>query len=160
MGQQNAKSGRRLRWALGVSLALNLLVVAALVGAAMRGGGGPGKPDRGGVHSRNAAPYLQALLPQDRAQLRQSLRTDRKADRRQRRAQYRAVVTLLQAETLDTEALRAALAVQTDAMTNRFVTVQAAWLDRVQAMDGAERAAYAARLEEILRRGPRGAKRK
>ena len=144
-----APSGRGLRRALVLSLALNLLIVGALVGLALSGRG-PGGP-RG--FELGLGPLVQALEPEDRRALGESLR-DRPALRelrpRHRTALIGELADALVAEPFDRDRLDGLLAAQAEHTAQGAALARAAFLDRLEAMGPGGRAAYA----ERLRRGP------
>lgn len=143
---------RWMRILLVASLAMNLLVVGALVGAAIKGGG----PWRGGDH--HAGPMARALDPEDRRVLRKRMietRTDSRDGRKAHRAAMQELVTLLRATPYDAEAVQTQMQEVRGQFLNRMERGQALLLGRLSEMTQAERAAYADRLEEALRRGPR-----
>ncbi len=141
---------RWMPYVLGVSLALNLMVIAA-VASAVWVRGGPQDRVRGGGF---ATPYVMALETEDRRALRHAaIRAPR--DQSARRAEYAAVLGALRAEPFDQASVAKVLTTQQTRVLDRQNMLRAAWLDRIAAMDAAQRAAYANRLEDIIAR-PRG----
>ncbi len=149
---------RRLRWVLGLSLALNLIVVGFLAGAAFRlREGGPGAlPDP--RHYGTA--YVRALPREDRRALRRALRREARdlVGRAERRAHYAAILEALRRESLAPTELETILAEQARTAEGLQTRAQRLWLGVVLEMSPAERAAYADALEAELARGPRGKK--
>jgi uncharacterized membrane protein len=147
------KSGRKLRIALAVSVALNLLIVGLVAGAMLRGG----PPDRM-VRDLDFGPFTEALTSEDRDALRRDFirqAPDLRDMRRQMRDDFRSVLAALRADPFDVEALRDVVANQGDRMAARLALGQDLILARIAAMTPAERAAFADRLERRLERGPK-----
>lgn len=136
--------GRWLRIALVLSLALNLAVVAAVVGAAWRFKGVEGAgPRQGG----GGVLYLRALPEEDRRVLREALRaTPRVAPVAAR------MVEVLRAEPFDASAAAGLLETERAAGLQRQDIAADVWLERVTRMSTQERAAYADRLQALLER--------
>jgi uncharacterized membrane protein len=158
----------RLRWLLVASLALNLLVVGALVGAALstwRGGGGRAGHEDGArafgdprLRAIGNLPFLMALEPDDRAGLIGAALEQGGAlrqNRRALRARFEAILAVLRQEPLDTSALRDLLAAQREALFERQQLGEALLVETIAAMSPEARAAYTERLDRSLRRGPR-----
>lgn len=138
-----------IRILLGVSLALNLAVIGLAVGAALRLGG-PGA-------DRRPPPPVGALLyrelpREDRRLLRSHAIGDRDTRHARRQADALAVDAALRATPFDRAALQAVLDRQAQHRIDRQRSVQRAWLERVSRMSAEDRAAYADRLQEALRR--------
>ena len=142
---------------LGASLALNLLVIGLIAGAAWRHGGGPGK---GWHHAppglqSYAAPYVRALPREARRDLHRGLRREvGGAGRAERRALYAEMLAALRATPFDAAAVEAVLGTQRERVLALQAAGQARWLATVTAMTPEARARYADRLEEELRRRP------
>ena len=150
------KSSRKWRWmplVLGLSLALNLLVAGAVVGAFWHHDGSQGRSHGAGF----AGPYIHALDSEDRRSLRETAR-EREPQNVPRRARYDTMIKVLRADPFDRAAAATALAEQQASVLSRQDALRAAWLDRIAAMDTADRAAYVARLEALIAQ-PRGNKR-
>ena len=149
------RSGRWLKLALFASLAINLAVVGLVAGAFLRGG--PDRPGGPGAESY-ARPYMSALPKEQRREMFRGVREDARGkvpDRRARRALYGDVLTALRAEPFDPAALKAAAQRQAEAGVTLLQATQTAWIDVVAGMSAEERAAYAQRVEDALKRGPR-----
>ena len=152
------RRGRRLKWALGLSLALNLIIVGFVAGAIWRFAG-PHAPDRmvrdGGANYGTA--FVRSLPPRAQRQLHRSLRREAGTlpSRAERRGLYREMLTLLRADTFDAVAVEAIFATQAQTAQRVQTRAQAGWLEIVGGMTREERWEVAARLEAALRRGPR-----
>ena len=147
-------SGRKLRIALAVSVALNLLILGLVAGAVLRDGGPHGRM----VRDLDFGPFTEALTPEDRDALRRDFirqAPDLRDMRRQMRDDFSTLLAALRAETFDVEALRGVVANQGDRMAARLELGQDLMLARIAAMTPAERAAFADRLEQRLERGPK-----
>ena len=147
--------GRGLKWALGLSLALNLVIVGFLAGAVLRHAGDDRK-DRGPTLQSYGAPFVRALPRDAKHKLRAALRKELPS-RQDRRRLYEKLLETLRADDFDAEAARDVFATQTDAAQSVQERAQNAWIALVSDMTVAERAAVADRLEETLKR--RGKKR-
>ncbi len=158
---KRAKPKKRFRILLGVSLALNLLVIGAVVGAIAKGpfSGGGSSP---GMRSA-ALPYVAAFERQDKRAMQREMRSrfpDRKAASAAHRAAYSAFMEVLRAETFD--AARAS-----EIMQEQFERAQSfqkvgrdVSIERLSQMSAAERAAYADRLQAHLDSAKKRGKRK
>jgi len=149
----------KLRWVLAASLGLNLLFVGAFVGAAYRQAGGPGAYGGGQMARGYATPYVQALPRETRRALHQTLRNGDQAGARlsknARRELYAQMVAALRATPFDPAVATDVLSAQRDAVLGVQSAAQSVWLKEVTDMTPDERAAYADKLEKILKRGPR-----
>lgn len=148
---------RLMRLALGLSLALNVMILGALGGAMWRHGGpGPrGDGDLPGLRSY-ASPYVQALPPEARRDLHEKMRASSKAhhlDRSARRALYEEMLSALRADPFEPDGAAAVLAAQGEAAAGVQSVAHGAWLAEVSAMDAAARKAYADKLQERLEAG-------
>lgn len=145
------KSGRGLRIALAVSLALNLGVAGLLAGAWLRSG------PHGGPRDLGFGPFAAALTAEDRAALRRAF-LDRAPEFRDARAAMRAdmagILAALRADPFDAAGLKAALDQTGTRMAGRLALGQSLVFDRVAAMSPADRMAFADRLENALNHGP------
>ena len=151
------RRGRLLRLALGVSLAVNVMILGALGGAMWRhGGAGPrGDGDLPGLRSY-ASPYVQALPPEARRSLHETMRASGKAhhpDRAKRRGLYERMLKTGRAGPDDTDAAAAVWAAEGEAAGAVQEVAHSAWWAQVIAMDAASRAAYADKLQERLETG-------
>lgn len=147
-----ARSGRGLRIALGVSVALNLLVAGLVAGALLR----DGDPRARMVRDLDFGPFTEALSPKDREALRRDFLTrapEMRDVRRQMRADLGAFLQILRSDPLDAEALAGVLANQRERLSRRVDLGQDLLLERLAGMTRDERLAFADRLERRLRRG-------
>ncbi|WP_299282911.1 periplasmic heavy metal sensor [uncultured Tateyamaria sp.] len=140
--------------ALGLSLALNLAVAGLVTGLALRAGGGPGGARAPGIGY--ALPYVVALPRESRRAVFDAVRENPALpDRRARRADYAAMVGALTQDPFDRGAVQAILERQQNGVAGVQRAAQSKWLDVVAAMPAETRASYAARIEEVLKRGPK-----
>lgn len=150
------RSGRGLKWALGISLALNLIIVGFVGGAAWRFAGPEGAERKMRVEAISSGMVFVHALPREaRREMRRAARRDGKGlpDRAARRAMYGDVLRVLRAETFDAAAVEAVFAQQAATAQGVLSRAQAGWVEVVSDMTVAERRAVADRLEEGLRRG-------
>lgn len=149
------RGGRGLRIALGISVALNLLVAGLVAGAVLRDGG----PRERMLRDLEFGPFTEVLSREDRDGLRRDFlaRSGGFRDMRaEMRSDFDALLGALRAEPFDIGAARAVLEAQQTRMQSRLALGQELLLERVAAMTPAARAAFADRLEERLRHGGRG----
>ena len=140
---------------LFVSLALNLLVVGAIVGRALSPDA-PFKRDRidGPVRSVIGEPFVRALTREDRKALLSDLRSEAPRIRENReslRARFQAFLAAVRSDPFDADKVRRLLADQRSVAQGRQELGEVLLLNRLEAMSAEERAAYADRLEKGLR---------
>lgn len=151
-----AKTGRGVKIVLAMSLALNLAVAGVVGGAALRSyGDGDGR--RQVARDLNFGPFTDALT---RPQLREMLAHlgDGRGGLRDMRAQIRgdmdAVLAALQAEPFDPAEVEAVLTRQSERLTARADSGRKALVAVILAMSPEDRAAFTARLAEVVTRRP------
>lgn len=154
---QRPRSGRGVKIALALSLALNLLILGLVGGAVLAIGGRGGDDPR--LRTLGLGPFALALEREDRAAVRDRL--DGEALRAERRALGAGLVQLrrvLAADPFDRAAAEAALGRVGGATLAQQEQAHAALLDQIAQMTEAERRALAERLDRALRRmaGRRG----
>ncbi len=144
------------RWmpiALGLSLAVNLAVVAAISGAALRHKNynkGPHHAGKGGVI------FMQALPRETRREIRDILRVEgRNTD-----ANPADMLGFLRDVPFDAEAAAGVLKAQNEVWLKRTQAATGVWLTVVSEMSVVERDAYADRLQELLEKREEGRKQK
>lgn len=143
-----------LRLVLFASLALNLIVIGLAVGVARHGA-----PDKRLPHGDPfGGPYLGAMEKDDRRAIIADLRKsgEGRRSRDEVRAEFDQIIAALRATPYRPEQVEAIIRGQFDDIQTRARTGTDAMLERLRTMDDAERAAYAGRLEEALKRGPKG----
>lgn len=152
--QSQPRLGRRLKIVLAVSLALNLLFIGLIAGAAFRFGGKGGT--QGPSLQSYAAPYMRALPREQRKAMNETMRAEgAMPSRAARRKFYQDVLEALRADTFDPASVMAAMVTQRDVVSGAQTAAQTAWLKVVSDMSPAERIVYADALEERLKRSPR-----
>lgn len=154
-----AKALRWTRWALLASLAVNLAVAGLVAGSLI------GKPPRGGLPDRPLpgrelalGPFFEALAPRDRRALGDAMRREGDAlhaNRAALRAQFEALLAALRAEPYEAGEVRRLIDAQNARVSERQALGRRLLLERIAAMSPAERAAFADRLDRLLRRPPR-----
>ncbi|MBB96832.1 MAG: hypothetical protein CML68_19815 [Rhodobacteraceae bacterium] len=154
LGDAPAPQGMKpwIRVVLGLSLAVNLLIIGLVLGAVLRfGGPGANRPPPTGVS------LIRALPSDDRRALRDHLHEilPPPADRL---GEARDLAAPLMATPFDPAALEAVVQEQAATRSAFQDALQQAWLDHVMTMDDADKAAYAKRLLELAEHGrpPKG----
>lgn len=141
-----AEIARKRRWmpvVLGVSLAINLAVVAAVSGAAWRHSGGEkGVPRK----VKGGAIYMDALPREQQKDLHRSIKGNARADR----VDPAQMVAVMRQEPFDPSAAARLLDADRDAGLMRMEAISTAWLAQVSAMTTQERNAYADRLQGLI----------
>ncbi|MEM6310374.1 MAG: periplasmic heavy metal sensor [Pseudomonadota bacterium] len=141
---------------LGVSLALNLLIVGAVGGTMYR----VSKSVQGGMPGPGIA-FLGALEKDDRRAVLRALRGENRDARRDGGQRAREVLATLRSDNFDSAAFGALLKAQSEQGFAVQGKIRDQLVMQVGAMDPAARAAYADRLEAILsKRGRRNGDKK
>jgi len=138
-----------VRVLLGVSLALNLLVLGLVGGAMLRFGGPEGM--RAPPRSVGAALFRE-LPREDRRALRSGAGESHDQRHARLKADAEALGAALRATPFDAGAMEILLEGHAKTRADSHMFLQRAWLDRVVAMSDAGRQAYADRLERALSR--------
>jgi uncharacterized membrane protein len=144
-----AEVKQKRRWmpvVLGLSLAVNFAVAAAVVGASWRHMGGEPREER---VARGGAIYMQALPREARHALRQQLRAAEP-----KRTETGDMIAVLRQDPFDASAATRVLASERDAGLARQGAATAVWLDYVTSMTVAERNSYADRLQHLMDKRP------
>lgn len=147
------KSSRLQTRLLVLSLALNLVVIGLVAGMFFLGDA-KGPPQR---FDLTAGPMTRAMEPEQRDALRQALRRSgafRPADRSQMRADAIALLETVRADTFDSVAFREAIDRQRTRLNDGQAAVLETLTQQISGMTQEERAAFADRLEEQMRRQP------
>lgn len=147
-------SGKGLKIAFAVSLALNLLVAGLVAGAWM----GEGHSRRGLPRDLSFGPFSEALSREDRRALRQEIMADMAALRDGReaaRAEFDGLLAALRADPFDPVEVDAALTAIVARNAGRLEKGQALLQGRISDMSTEDRLAFADRLAKALARGPR-----
>lgn len=149
----SGSAAKRLKVALFVSLALNLLLVGLIVGAMAAG-----HRQGGRMMARDVGfgPLTTALTREDRGALRQSFvqaNPGRDADRAAMASDFSAMVAALKRDPWDQAAVMAALTRQGARSQVRFEQGRDILLAHIAKMTAAERSAFATRIEKALSRG-------
>ena len=161
---QDRKTGKPGGWTrvlLFASLAGNLLVVGLIAGALLRHDRMdiPNQAHRPpGMQDMGFGPYGQALSAQDRVAITEEYRAQGpalQANREKVRRQIKSLLRALRARPFDPAKVQELATQQQELLFERHGLGQRILLDRITAMDDVQRAAFAKRLENSLRRGPR-----
>lgn len=150
---------RGWRWGrvvLGLSLALNVLVLGVVLGGIL-GHRHDFDRDRHSDRFAEIGPYSRALTETDRAALRARLREAAPQVRQNRKAvreSFDAVLAALRAEPFEVDRVETLLVSQSDWISDQIAITRRVLLDRLGQMSPEERRAFADRLEQVLRRGP------
>lgn len=147
------RTGRGLKIALGLSLAVNLLILGLVVGALVAVGPGRSGNDDPRLRALGLGPFAIALPREDRQAV--TDRIDRDALRSERRALGESLGQLraaLLADPFDRAAAEAALARSRGAAEAAQGQGHRALLDHIETMSADERAELVERLGRALRR--------
>ncbi len=136
---------------LVVSLALNLLIVGVILGTALRFKGS----DRADAPPGFGPALYYALPKSDRKALRGELSDLRGKGSHRRKQDFTALSQALRAVPFDPAAIENLLAQQSKATADLQAALHQQWLAQISAMNDDQRAAYADRLEDVVKRGPR-----
>lgn len=156
MADTNPIKKRRnwIRITLVLSLALNLLVAGLVIGALLHG---PRDRDRNpALRDLGYGPFVAALPRGDRDEMHQAMTREAeafRANRDQMRAMFEGFLGALRAQPYDPDALRRIVMDQQTKVAERQELGRELLLDRINAMDAAERVTYADALDRSLRRG-------
>ncbi|MEL7165743.1 MAG: periplasmic heavy metal sensor [Pseudomonadota bacterium] len=156
MAEENTRTRSPLwmRALLLISLGVNLAIAGLVAGFLLRE---PGPLRGGGPGASFGLPYLIAMERPDRRAVLDTVRKNNDLpNRRARREQFAQMITLIRATPLDRAAVEALLKRQARTAGAVQSAAQAAWLAQLELMDAKARAAYADRIETVLRRGPKG----
>lgn len=143
-----------VRVLLVVSLALNLLVIGAVAGFAIKGGpirhaGMPPMAEGGfGLFTR-------ALSKEDRRAIGREIRQKGREngwDRQAQRQAMRRMLTLLEARPFDAQAFNTEMQTVVESVQGRLSDASGALVARLTQMSDAERASYAASIREMIAR--------
>lgn len=148
--RRDQKPPRWMRVTLFVSVALNLLVIAAAAGFFITGG-----PEKRVDRTRAdfGTVFVRALSDEDRRALRRDFETGLQRQGRDRGAfleDLEATLDILQATPFSTDAFLEAMAEQSRARADRENMGRMVLVQRIADMTDAERAAYADRIEERI----------
>jgi uncharacterized membrane protein len=149
-------TARWVKVTLAVSLALNLLVAGAVVGAAFRHDR-DARGDRDVPREFVRSPFLGALDADDRRAVGRELmhaEGSMRENRAELRERFERLLAAIRTEPFDRAAIEAILDEQRAAGARRLELAETEVLDRLAAMTPEARAAYAERLDRSLRRGP------
>lgn len=142
---------RGVKIALALSVALNLAVAGLVAGAWMGDG-----PHRGMPRDMSFGPFSAALDSDDRRAIRRAL-MERLGEFREQRAaaqaEFETLLTALRADPFDAGALKSALAALEARNAERLELGRSLIETRLIEMSPEERAAFADRLEQGLKRG-------
>lgn len=149
--RDRARAPRWMRWALVVSLALNLAVMGMIAGAMLRHGG-PGGPGARG-HDMAGGPLTRALAREDRRAIWTNMQREGRAQGlRPGPNDMTALLDDLRRVPFDPARVATHLAAQRTAMQDRFTVGQRLLLEHLSTMSDADRAAYADRVEAAMAR--------
>ncbi len=148
----------RKRWVMPVlfiSLALNLLVVGAVVGRALAPDDKrQSDPIAGPIRSVVGEPFVRALTRKDRRAMLDEIKREGPKIRRSReglRQKVEAFLTALRTEPFDPDNVQQLMQEQRQVARGSQELGETLLLNRLQEMSAEERSAYADRLEKSLR---------
>ncbi len=152
-----APTGRKLKIALAISVAINLCVAGLIGGIALHVG--PGGHGDMMVRDFGFGPFDDALSPDDRDALRGAIQGklgDIRAARQQMQADGIAILSALRADPFDKDRLGAALDAQSDHLGERLKFGNGVIREFLMGLTPMARADFADRLEHRMRRGRDG----
>jgi len=156
MSEQPTPKRRWLKPLLAVSLICNMLIIGIVAGFAIANAGGPrGERLDGPARSLVGTPFIRALEPENRRGLYQEIRRDEDRLRENRsalRARFEALLTALNAEPFDPEAVQSILQEQREIALRRQNIGEALLVEQLSRLTPKERTAYADRLARDLRK--------
>jgi len=156
---------RWMVWALTASLAVNLVVIGLVAGAALSlRSGSEERRSYSSLRALGLSPYTRAMAKEDWHALRARARAEAPregptGERSALRAEVRRTIAALRAEPFEPETLAASLAAQHAIGEERARFGRRLLVDHVTEMTPQERAAFATRLEERMARFERRAER-
>jgi uncharacterized membrane protein len=154
---KSPKSGRWIKWALFVSLALNLAVVGVVVGVGASHRSAEKRPEPSRIaRSLGLGPYGDALTKGQMSDLRPLVAKrlpDIRKSRRSLRNGVSQTVQLLRADPFDADAFEAIMNAQGAAAFKLQETGRSILVERVKSMSPEDRAIFADRLENATKRG-------
>lgn len=155
-GSSSAKPSRLMRTALLLSLAVNVAIVFAIAGFALSG-----PPKGGGPRGFDIAlgPVAAALQPEERREIRDRLRgwdDIRPLNREEVQSAIRQMTASLRVEPFDPAAVEDFFAQTRLRSANLQQFALDAVIEKIAGMNAEERAVFAGRLEEQLKRRGRG----
>ena len=140
-----------LRVLLFVSLALNLLVVGLVAGVIFTHQGEPRHPSR--YADRAGGPLVTALTRQERRAVGRKIRKAYLAERVEHQREqegFAPVIDALRNAPYDPDLLRLSVHAQLQSLSRKREVGVNVLLDHIDAMNAAERAAYADRLQQVV----------
>lgn len=149
-----ARTGRGLRIALGLSLALNLLVLGLVGGAYLHG---PPPPRDFDGREMGFGPFAEALRPEDRKALRRAIlqrAPELREGREKRRQDMAALLQALRAEPFDPARLETVMDAQQAQLASQLAVGAGVVREYLIGLSAEARLAFADRLEASLTRGP------
>ena len=134
---------------IGISLAINLLIVGAIGGAILRVGKGPMAK-----HHASGFLYMRALNFEDKKALRKELfkkKDSRKIIRAKELSSYSSAVKILRKHPFDRKAFEGLLDQQTEYSKSRPNSARLVLITQIENMTKEERLIYSKRLEDLIR---------
>jgi uncharacterized membrane protein len=148
---EDRKPRRWQKWLLAISLALNFLVVGAIVGAGI---GHRLHDARDDFREVGFGPYTKLLDPSDREELRRAFLAGAPSFgemRRIGRADFSELAAALRANPFDPDAVKEIVMRQTGRASERLQTGAGLLIDRLIAMPAESRLAFADRIDSEMR---------
>jgi uncharacterized membrane protein len=141
-----------------ISITLNIAVLGAIGGAALRFGKGP---HAGKAHLKErqiGSVYMRALSRDQRRELGRQMRdldVDNKETRANIEAGFQEAIRILRSEEFDKEAFETVVKGHAARSYQRLENAQGILLSHITSMSFDQRSAYADRIEKALNRGPK-----
>jgi len=160
-GPAESTPKKPFRWSrvvLVVSLALNLAVIGTVAGALLRWDAGVDRARAMQVRDFGFGPFVGALETKDRRDVgRMFIRSagDPREARAEVKAMFAQMIATLKAEPFDRQAFETLLLQQQQKFSSRQEIGAQIVVDQIAQMSAPDRAAYATRLEDMLKKPPR-----
>ena len=145
----------RLKIALVISLALNLLILGLVLGAMSHRWRDPDMRQDRALADLGFSPYVAALDPEDRRDLgREMIKRagDFRRNREEIQAEFASIIAILRAPDFDAQAFRAGLMSQGAKLQQRRASGVDLFVAELSGMELEKRTAIADRLERMIKR--------
>lgn len=156
--QVKTKTAGWVKLLLVASLGVNLAIAGVIGGALLRRDAGEERVRNLQTRDLGFGPFVGAMGQDDRRALGKAFFKEAGGPRKTReelRANFTALLSALRSEPFDAQAFETVLMRQQQQLAGRQQVGAKLVTEQIAGMDAAARAAYADRLEEMIKRGPR-----